>query len=189
MADDGRVTDTTPRPTGRPNARMRQTVGDMVRSLAIVLAVVGVLLLVTWRPQPDPVREVDVAPVLAVARSQAAFPVVLPVGMADYRPTSVRWEKTPASGDAPAWHVGYVTPQTQYVQVSQAAGVSEAFVAEQTGNAVIAGEVLVDGVPWQQMASDAGMSLVRVDGDVTTIVSGTVPLEELQGVVASLRAG
>lgn len=189
MADDGLVSDTTPRPTGRPNARMRQTVGDMVRSLAIVLAVVGVLLLITWRPQPDPVREVDIAPVLEVARSQAPFPVLVPVGMDGYRPTSARWEPTQASGDIPAWHVGYVTSQTQYVQVSQAAITADAFIAEQTGSAVLAGQVLIDGVPWQQLASNDGMSLVRIDGGVATIVTGTVPLEELQAVAAALRAG
>ncbi|MFM7597881.1 MAG: DUF4245 family protein, partial [Actinomycetota bacterium] len=47
------------RPTGRPNARLFQTVRDMVISLAVVLGVIVVVLLLTLRPQPDPVRVVD----------------------------------------------------------------------------------------------------------------------------------
>lgn len=188
MADDVRVTPTEPRPTGRPNARLRQTVGDMVRSLAVVLAVVAALLLITYRPQPDPVKVVAVEPVLAMARAEAPYPVLVPVGLDGYRPTSVRWEPTAASDPEPTWHVGYVTPQTQYVQVSQSATKDPSFIDEQTGGAVVAGLVDVDGVAWQQMASDSGMSLVQVNEAGTIVVSGTVTLAELQAVVRSLRA-
>ena len=194
MADDDPVSDhpaldTYPRPTGRPNARLRQTIADMVRSMAVVLAVVGAILLVTWRPQPDPVREVEVGPVLALARSEAAFPVMVPVGLQGYRPTSARWEPTAASGQVPAWHVGYVTDQTQYVQLSQAATTEPRFIREQTGGATPVGTVMIDGIAWEQQASDGGLALVRIVDGVSTVVTGTVPLAELEGVVRSLREG
>ena len=60
LIHDGGVS--TPVPTGKPNARMGQTVSDMVLSLAIVLGVIGAIMLVTWRPTPDPVREIDPLP-------------------------------------------------------------------------------------------------------------------------------
>lgn len=192
MADDDPVSDqpipdTMPRPTGRPNARLGQTIADMVRSMFVVLAVVGAILLVTWRPQPDPVREVDTAELLALAQSQAPFPVLVPVGLDGYRATSARWEPTKASGQVPAWHVGYVTAQTQYVQLTQAATTQERFIAEQTGGAIPVGTVMIDGVAWEQQASEGGLALVRIADGVSTIVTGTVPLEELQGVVRALR--
>ncbi len=193
MADDGLVSETAPpgavRPTGRPNARLGKTIADMVRSMVVVLAVVGAIMLVTWRPQPDPVREVDVVPMLGLAAAQAGYPVLIPVGMPGYRPTSVRWEPTQGSGQVPAWHVGYVTPQGQYVQVSQAATTDEDFVGEQTGQGTLAGELPIDGQAWQQFASDEGLALVRTADSVTTVVTGTVPLDELIGVVRSLRPG
>ena len=43
---------------------MRQTVGDMVRSMGLVLALIAVILLVTLRPQPDAVKVVDPTQVL-----------------------------------------------------------------------------------------------------------------------------
>jgi hypothetical protein len=194
MADDGPVSeqpalDGAVRPTGRPNARLGKTIADMVRSMVVVLAVVGAIMLVTWRPQPDPVREVDVAPVLALAASQAEYPILVPVGMEGYRPTSARWEPTRASSQVPVWHVGFVTGQGQYVQVSQAATTDPGFVAEQTGQAAVAGDVVIDGATWQQQASNEALALVRVSDGVTTVVTGTVPLEELSGVVRSLRPG
>ena len=85
-------------PTGRPNARMRQTVGDMVRSMLVVLAFVAVLLLVTWRPQPDAVKPVDTTSAVTLATMQADFPVEVAVGLSDgWRPTSARWEPTEKS--------------------------------------------------------------------------------------------
>jgi len=192
MADDEPVSDQPAqpgavRPTGRPNARLGKTIADMVRSMVVVLAVVGAIMLVTWRPQPDPVREVEVAPLLALASQQAGFAVLVPVGLPGYRPTSVRWEATAASGGVPVWHVGYVTGQNQYVQISQAATTDPAFVDEQTGRSTPAGQVEVDGVTWQQRASNEALALVRSSAGVTTVVTGTVPMAELIGVAQSLR--
>ena len=79
------------RPTGRPNARLGQTVRDMVLSLAVVIGVVAVIMLITLRPQPDPVRVVDPTPALLSARAEAGYPVVYPEGLdAAWRPTSAR---------------------------------------------------------------------------------------------------
>ena len=64
--DDGDV-----RPTGRSTGRMRQTVGDMIRSMAVVLAVVFVIVLLAWRPLPEAVKVVDTAPAIAEATAAA----------------------------------------------------------------------------------------------------------------------
>ena len=68
-------------PTGRPNPRLRQSAGDMVRSLALVLGVVAVILIVTLRPQPDAVKVIDYQSELSVARAQAGYAVLAPVGL------------------------------------------------------------------------------------------------------------
>lgn len=165
------------RPTGRPNARLRQTVRDMVLSLFVVLAAIGAVMAVTWRPAPDPVRVIDPTPVLALARAQAAYPILYPADLGDgWRPTSARWEITPASMPDPAWHVGFVTPEDQYAQVGQSASSDEAYVGDQVGRAESQG----DWQGWQRYESPDGRALVRIIGGVTTVVSGTADWTTLE---------
>ena len=165
------------RPTGRPNARLRQTVRDMVLSLIVVLAVIAVILLLTWRPSPDPVRVIDPTPALSLARAQADYPVLYPADLdASWRPTSARWEITPSSQPDPAWHVGFVTPDDAYAQLGQSATEDPSYVADQVGVAKPAGEW--EG--WLRFDSADQRALVRVDGGVTVVVSGTAPWPTLQ---------
>lgn len=165
------------RPTGRPNARLRQTVRDMVLSLVVVLAAIGVIFALTWRPTPDPVRVVDPTPTLALARAQAGYPVLYPADLdAAWRPTSARWEITPLSEPDPAWHVGFVTPDNAYAQLGQSATPDAGYVADQLRGAEPAGE----WQGWLRYDSLEQRALVRVDDGVTVIVSGTAPWPTLQ---------
>lgn len=186
MADDGVVTDV--RPTGRPNARMRQTIGDMVRSMLVVLAVVAVVLLVTWRPQPDPVRVVDTTPAVTAASAEAAFPVLVPSGLASgWRPTSARWEPTAKSGEEPVLHIGYVTPSDQYAQVSLSAATSEAYLLEQTDDGRPTGRTrTVAGQEWQEWEGVDRRSLLALSPQVSVVVSGGASWEELAALAGSL---
>ncbi len=112
---------------------LRQNVGDMVRSMVVVLAVVGAILLVTWRPQPDPIREVPRATCLLwrAVRPTSPSSSSIPHGGAV---TSVRWESTEESDGELVWHVGYVTPEEQYLQLSQSLADSASYLAEQTSD-------------------------------------------------------
>ena len=170
-------------------SRLRHSIGDMVRSLAVVLGIVAVILILTHRAQPDPVKVVDPQPVLAVARMQADFPVVMPEAVAGLRPTSVRWEPTPKSDGQPVWHVGFLTGEGEYVQVSQSTASDPAFIAEQTVDARPDGTVAVGGQTWQIWRGANRTSLVLGSSDVTTIVSGTVDDASLMRFAASLRDG
>lgn len=173
------------RPTGRPNARLRQTAADMIRSLALVLGVVAIVLLITLRPQPDPVRVVDPTPVLLSARAEAVYPVVYPQGLGEgWRPTSARWQPTPASDTVPAWHVGFVTPGDEYVQVGQSSTDDADYVVEQTSGGLPAGE---SAGGWQRYDNgDGTVSLVRVVDGVTVVISGTADWNVLEDVAGRL---
>ena len=64
-------------------ARGRETVGDMVRSLGLVLVVVAVMILLTFRLSPrDPVQVVELGPAVAEARQTAPYGVLVPTGWA-----------------------------------------------------------------------------------------------------------
>ena len=167
---------------------MRQTVGDMIRSMVVVLAVVAAILIVTWRPKPDPVRTVDITQALVTARSSADFTVEVP-SLPDLRATSVRWEPTEDSGEKWVWHLGYVTPSDEYLQVSQSRAVGDAFLAEQTAGGRPGESVMIAGEQWQVFTAPERTSVVRIDDGVTTIVSGTDPLDQVMTVAGTLRAG
>jgi Protein of unknown function (DUF4245) len=189
MDHDCHVTTPDVQPTGRRNARMRQTVGDMARSMAVVLAVVAVIMLLAWRPDPEPIKVVDVGPVIALAAAQAPFAVRAPSGLPDgWRATSARWEPTEESGDVPVLHLGYVTPSDQYAQVSQSTARSAAYLDEQTAGGIPAGGLTIGNVAWEKQATDARRSLVMAGGTTLTVVSGSADWNELAELAASLKA-
>ena len=153
--------------------------------MAVVLAVVGALLLVTWRPDPDPVRVVDIDPLVIVATAQADYPIVVPT-LPGLRPTSVRWEPTEESGEIAVWHVGYVTEGDQYLEITQSTASDPLFLERETGNGEISGLIDIDGQQWQYFTADTGNSLVGLLGGVTTIIQGTGTESELTQAVRSL---
>lgn len=159
---------------------MRGSIADMVRSMVLVLGIVAVIMLVTWRPQPDPVREVDITPVAIIAAMQADFEVLALEPEIAGVATSVRWEATQASDGLPVWHVGYVSPSGEYLQLSQSTSTSRAYLDEQTGGgesvetapeSPALNGVLSDG--WQLWESPERKSLVLSRDGSILIVSGT----------------
>ena len=185
MIHDGGVS--APIPTGKPNARMGQTVSDMVLSLAIVLGVIGAIMLVTWRPTPDPVREIDPIPLLAFANSQADFPVLVPQ-IAGLRATSARWEPTKYSQNDPVWHVGYVTAEEEYLEITQSAASNEEYLINEIAGITAEGEKSIAGQDWLVFDGSDSRAFVHVTLDSTTVLSGTVSAAELEAAVASLAS-
>lgn len=186
MDDDGPVSD--PRPTGRGNARLAQTIWDLVRSMALVLVVVGVLVWFSRSPETETVRAVDTAPLLSVAQTNAPFEVVMPKSVNGLIATSVRLEPSKASGPEVVWHVGWVTPDTQYVQLSQSRVASAAYLAEQTTNGVAGETITLQGRQWQRYENEKRRSLVNVENGVTTVVTGTLAWQPLESFAASLQS-
>lgn len=161
---------------------MLQTVGDMVRSIAVVLAAVAVIMFLSHRGQPDPIHEVSITNPLIVAKMSAGFPVLVPEGQEGYRLTSARWEATKPG----VWHLGYVTPETKYVQLEQSVSKDLGFISDQLGGTAKSGAELIDGKEWTAYAGNGKAVLVRTSEGVTTAVSGTAPKDELIAVAQSL---
>ncbi len=161
---------------------MLQTVGDMVRSIALVLAAVAVILIISHRASPDPVRDVSITNPLILANISADYPILVPEGQEGYRLTSARWETT----EPGVWHLGYVTPETNYVQLEQSAAKDLGFVSDQLGGTTKTGTELIDGEEWTAYAGSGRSALVRTSDGVTTAVTGTAPMAELIAVADSL---
>jgi hypothetical protein len=82
--------------------------------------------------------------------------------------------------------VGYVVDGREYLQVSQSNSADSQYLAEQTSGGQPEQEVTIQGQAWTLWTSVDRSSLVRQVDGVTTIVGGTVPIERLRSIAASL---
>lgn len=171
--------------TGRD--RSRQTVGDIVRSLAVVLAVVAVLVVFNAVQEPEErVRALDYPQVLQDREAELTFapvgPMPLPPG---WRVTSAR---SGQDGEVSTWHLGMVTSSGTYAAVEQSDGPVTDLVARHTEGARRAGAARVGGQSWQRYAGGdpEPRALVRRDGDVVTMVTGAASWAELTSAAATL---
>jgi hypothetical protein len=173
----------------QPRRRGRETSGDMVRSLLVVLALVFVVVALAVRPTPDSeVRRFDYSGVLAQAQDQARYDVLAPIGLPDtWRATSARTD----SGDgAVTWHVGFVTPADAYAGLEQSDGDAGSFVDHLAADGRAAGTVTIGGATWRRVEGgdpEPRALVLRRDG-VTTLVVGSASWAELRTLAASLQA-
>lgn len=193
IRDDERVAQTRRGP---------KTVGDMVRSLGLVLAAVVVLLLITFRPQGRQLQVVDYRAALAQARTGSAFPLVAPVGLpAGWRATSAYFDSPARPGGATgaavagvtSWHVGFVTPADRYAAFEQTNGIAVSTLRDVLGDPTdTGGTSRVGGATWQRWTNGPGdrRALVRTDGaGVTVVVDGSADWSVLEQLAGSLRTG
>lgn len=160
--------------------------------MGIVGGIIALVLVVTWRPQPDPVRELDAAAVASATATAADFEVLYPRVPPGWRATTARFEPTAESGDDLVWFNGWVTPDDQFAAVVQSRAENARFIAEQTLDGrpavddVTAGGAAVAG--WEPLESADGSqrSYVKTADDATTIVTGTLPWDQLAGFAAML---
>ncbi|EST39068.1 hypothetical protein N566_04085 [Streptomycetaceae bacterium MP113-05] len=170
--------------------RGTQTIRDMVFSVAVVALAAGVIyLFIPHDESKDPVRVVDYTVEVKTASRAAPYPVAAPRGLPEeWRATSVRFDG--AGPDGAAWHLGFMAPGDEYAAVEQSDADPQGFVDDVTyGAEKTGGTVRVAGETWTRYAGGKYDALVRVGPDVTTVVTGTAPPEQLERLVAALEPG
>lgn len=175
---------------GMAKSRAFQNVRDMVLSLGVVLAVVAVILLITFRDEPDsPIHVVDTDLVRQAVLLNAPYDAVVPSGLdAGWRATSAR---VSYPGDDPfRWHIGYVTPSEQYAATGQSDRSTDDYLDEEQADGRTAGTVTIDGQTWTRYERTDGerLTLATEQDGVTTIVTGTGEESELIELAKSLTA-
>ena len=173
-----------------PRGRGKQTVGDMVRSLLVVLVLVFVVVALNAQDDSgEKLQPLDYSGTLAQAQDTAPYDVLAPIGLPDsWVPTSAR---TGRDGDAVTWHLGLVTPAGDYAGVEQSDGDPEALVGDVADGGDYSGTVTISGLRWRKV--DGGRPekhALVLDGDaVTTVVAGGASWSELATLARSLQAG
>lgn len=177
-----------PVPTGvPPRQRGRGSAASMLISLVVVLGIVLALLALVPRTNGITQPPVDVARGAQAAAAQVDFTPAVPVGLpASWVPTSVR--TTTATAGVLTWHAGYLV-DGQYAAVEQGQNAPAEWLRAQTNRGRADGTQDVEGVIWDRIfrVDKVQNSLVHVNGDVTTVVTGTAPYEQLAVLAAALQ--
>lgn len=164
-------------------SRGRESAGDMIRSLGLVLAIVGVVFFLAQTPKSNEkaIRVVD--PTGDVRQfSQAAPTVPVPGPLPGWRPTVADYE-----GDV--LRVGWVTPAGEYAEYAASSKPGPTFVKDFTGDVPQSGTVDIGGVTWAQYRDEDALSLVRTVGGATVVLGtlrDTATLDELKVLAAGL---
>ena len=169
--------------------RPRASLADMLRSVALLVIPIGLFVgyQTLVQEEPDPTPPVDYASAAESARDAAPFDVLAPTDLpAGWRATSVRY----LPGEQPHWHLGVLTGEDEYVGLEQVmAGMDDAVDAFAPGTSRT-GTTTIEGRHWE-LRTDPGRgetTLVRHDGQVSTVVTGTVSPAELIAYVESLES-
>ncbi|MCB5909735.1 DUF4245 domain-containing protein [Streptomyces pinistramenti] len=174
--------------------RGRQTVRDMVLSLAVIGVLVAAIYI--FIPHDDSssaeksaVKTVDYRVEVTTARRAAPYPVAAPEGLSkDWRATSVSY-KASSDGKGGAWHLGMLDPEEDYVAVEQSDAPAEKFIKDVTlGAAKAKGKQAVGSKKWDRYKGDQYNALVHEEPGVTTVVTGTAPYGRLADLAAALVA-
>lgn len=167
------------------------TAANIIRSLAVILAISFAIWLISGRTNGEVPQSVDVVGTAEQRAQQAGQPFVYPEGLPEgWMPTTVRYR---ASQDGVmTWTAGYTTPEDQYVSVQQGVDADEDWVEVRTHSGEAAGSLTTqDGRTWERRGRDnsAQRSLVLEAGegagasgstDLTTVVTGTVGWDQLE---------
>ncbi len=167
--------------------RYQRSFSGMVGALLVLMLVIAgyvAFRAVNRNDVADPVTPVDWRGPATYAREQATFTVRTPTELPDgWIASSARW----TGGRDPHWHLGLLTGQRQYVGLEQEDRSVDDMVAEYVDPDAAQGEdVQIDGETWQSWFDEEDQALVLEGDDVTTLVVGTVPRDQVEDFVRSL---
>jgi hypothetical protein len=184
------VSETSSETPARTGGGTRKSAADMVRTLAVIIAFVAVIVLLV--PRPNEVRQPDVDPAAAAtsARPGLSFVPAVPVGLPEG--WSARTAKVQVgTDDVATWLLQYQTPGGAYGALRQARSATPDWEARQVTDGRENGTVRVGGYDWVvRSRPDRGItSWVLRREDLTTVVTGTATAAELTTLVEALPDG
>ncbi|MDP9466469.1 MAG: DUF4245 domain-containing protein [Actinomycetota bacterium] len=189
MSDTGDVaSDVRERPAPAKSKRGRETAGDMLRSLGVVMVLVVMMWFLAQPPDNDEQELRTIDPSADVAAFTADVPSA-PV------PTDLpeQWRSTSSTLGKDSLRIGWVTPGGEYAEYAASTLPAEEFRPDTTGAKAQRVEPLqVAGQSWEQYReADGSVSLVRSYGRTVVVVGtmrATADVAELEVLAGSLQA-
>jgi len=173
--------------------RGTETVGDMVRSMVVVLIPVAFIagLVGLLRPSSETVRDIEWEQALESARGAAQYDVLGPERLPDgWTATRVAYESGTSAADG-VWRMSFVSDEGTYVGLVQRVGDVDLLVRRELPDVEADGSSTVVGTEWKRFveadASDPDRALVLDKGDSVVLVLGSGDYPELEEFVSWLR--
>ncbi|WAC66440.1 DUF4245 domain-containing protein [Agrococcus sp. SL85] len=173
--------------------RDNQTFTNLAAAIVVCLGIVLVMVLVVLRPDMAPPEPVDVAAAASDAEATVDVELVAPALPEGWAANAA--ELRSGSGGVVSWYAGYVTPEQQFLSVTQAIDANPTWLAQQIRDLPATGERTVDGIAWTEHdnrdARDPGNLAYVLTAEVgasTLIVAGTAGDAELQQLTEAVSA-
>jgi len=125
--------------------RARQTIVNLVLSLAATVGLVIVMVLIVPRDDSNQIQHVDYKKVAAEAALATNRPVVVPEIESGWWSNSARWTASPKDGTDASWYVGFVGPNNQYIGMTQTYNTNPTWLALQLNGLRDTGKTVAQG--------------------------------------------
>lgn len=130
--------------------RESQNIRNLVVALTATLAIVAVIYFAVPRGEPAPRPEVD--PAHVAREAVGTYPTIIVPEV----PDDAGWRVNQAQFESGAWHIVYVPSDRGFLRFAQGFGADEIWAAQVLGGTAPTGEVVIDGITWQEYAVDPG---------------------------------
>jgi hypothetical protein len=128
--------------------RARQTLYNLLYSLAACIGLVVILVIAVPRPTQSLLKPVAYEQVAASAHESSGEPIVAPTMPGEgWYSNSARWNGKPVDGVA-NWYVGFVGPKNQYLGLTQAFVSNQTWLVLQLKGNIPTGTTTIDGRRW-----------------------------------------
>ncbi|WP_342022353.1 DUF4245 domain-containing protein [Arthrobacter citreus] len=184
-------TPVTPVLTGKQAKRANATVIGMLIATGITLLLVLVPVLLNPAPKAS-TRNVNVQQIAVQAAGDAGYAPLAPKLPEGWSSNYARWEANNSSG-VPLWEVGYITPNTEFIRLSETNAGNPTWIAQVSGDSMVAGERTAGGKTWElRDSADGDASMVLEHDGLTVVLTGEADLAEFdvlaEAVVRDLTA-
>ena len=127
--------------------RARQTLINLLLSLAATLGVMILLVLAVPRDDSNRIQPVDYVTVASSAESQAPGKLVVPSMPANWYSNAARF-RTSAQDGVTNWYVGFVGPNSEFLALTQGFDVNPTWIQFMLESNKPTGEIEIGGYNW-----------------------------------------
>ncbi|MCS5734238.1 DUF4245 domain-containing protein [Herbiconiux daphne] len=176
--------------------RDRKTLRNLLYALLVCVALVAAIIFIVPRNDSSMLQDVDYRQVAASAQSSMPVPLAVP-DLPEGWSSNAAELRTATTDDVTSWYIGLISPEKEYVGVTQALDANPSWVSQQVAEGIPSGATDIDGVRWTIYDNRSGASgnddvgnveyaLTTEAGRSTYIVFGTAEAGEIEAVAASL---